>query len=306
MLSNLKVNAVLKGRSLNLFSFLRGRTNVNTQETIPLRFISSVSNLSINENSSEEQPKLILDTLKVSPSIKDKVKPLIDNITISGTGIKDFSVKDIDKIESRNFYYQNLDGDGNLVTLVSQNFPKVVDVDGNIVKVEYKNLLGKEKSFLDNGLPIWLKGKDIIDFNKKNVKTLDLYTLQAPVSLKNKIYKLLNNNKTKGMSLEDFRPSDINAIERNNFYYQRRESDNKVYTDIAIDKPRITDITDGIVTTVFTNTRGEKTKVYSEGLPMWLKGDLIKNKYEENKRLDASKINLDFYKLYFSDSDEDD
>lgn len=306
MLSNLKVNAVLKGRSLNLFSFLRGRTNVNTQETIPLRLISSVSNLSINENSSEEPPKLILDTLKVSPSIKDKVKPLIDNMTISGTGIKDFSVKDIDKIESRNFYYQNLDGDGNLVTLVSQNFPKVVDVDGNIVKVEYKNLLGKEKAFLDNGLPIWLKGKDIIDFNKKNVKTLDLYTLQAPVSLKNKIYKLLNNNKTKGMSLEDFRPSDISAIKSNNFYYQRRESDNKVYTDTAIDKPRITDITDGIVTTVFTNTRGEKTKVYSEGLPMWLKGDLIKNKYEEKKRLDASKINLDFYKLYFSDSDEDD
>lgn len=240
-----------------------------------------------------ENPKSILDTLKLKPTVKGKIKSLIDSGNISGTNVGEFIVKDISKIESKNLYYQNVDKNGKLVTIVSSNFPKITDVNEKIVNLEYTDTSGKKQNLLNEGVPLWVKGSDIIDFNSTTKNLLDFYTVEAPDKLKNPIRKLINNNETNGMNIEEFVVQNIDDIENNNLYYQRRESDGNLHTYISKDIPKVTDVSEGILTTEFTNTRGEKEKVYSRGLPLWLEGDLIRNKYDERLAENLADPDLD-------------
>lgn len=122
---------------------------------------------------SSEPSHDILKNLKIDSDLKAMAKILAEEGSISGINLNKFDLKNVSEIFKNKYYHQKELGDGSKVTLVSESKPKLDDIDGNYVKISYKNNDGRDLDITSSGLQLWIKGEDLIKKYNENLKKLD-------------------------------------------------------------------------------------------------------------------------------------
>lgn len=264
---------------------------------------------------SEETKNLI-----TSSSFARYIKNLSDNNQFIGLTSKELDFSDISKLNLNYFYYQFRDPDGYVTTFVSKTPPKIVRVNGENVTVKYKNLNGEVTYHETKGIPRWLFGSDIYKENKSKIKlTLaelkaeeplkykTLLSLEEPASqtidnltietsnltenlkisskLKNKVDKLIEQNKITGKDISDFDNSLVKKLYFNHFYYQDIDSDGNIINFISKEEPKVLKVDDNNVTVQYINENGEKSVLTTNGLSRWLSGLDIKRKLRKDAKV---------------------
>lgn len=104
---------------------------------------------------------IIFNNNKVSNKFKNQASTLVSNKHIIGATSKNFDPSKISKMHNRNYYHQNTNGDGQIVTLVSTKRSKIVNIEGNKVTSEFLNTDGNKVTMVTEGIPNWILGMDI-------------------------------------------------------------------------------------------------------------------------------------------------
>lgn len=144
------------GTIRNTFRGQRG----NTTDT-------SSNNVSAIEQSLQTKSKLNhpatnnLNTSSLSKENLEKVEKLAIEGRLAGIYLNDFDPHNVFDVQDNAYYYQRYNGDRNRVTTTSLNKPKVTDVEGEKITVEFKNVIGKTEKIVSQGLPMWTFGSDI-------------------------------------------------------------------------------------------------------------------------------------------------
>lgn len=276
-------NATIRGRLSSMFSSIL-RTN------------------SRNINTPEE--KFILQNIKVNSNLKEDAKNLARDLYITGTGSRHFDLKEIGEPSKKFYYHQNINDSGKLYTLISKNKPRITSINGDKIEIKYKDTSGNKVNVVNNGLPIWVKGKSIIKNNKdllKNTETskiddqvnepsainyITLDTFKISKDFEKETKDLINKGKMHGIGVTDFNTEKIKQL-KSNYYYHQKIDDNGIYrTQVSVGLPTIVKVDGNTVTTKFMNSSGKKINLETTGIPIWVKGQSIINfnKYQEEKQ----------------------
>lgn len=122
---------------------------------------------------------------KTPSSLRNKLKGLVGRNDLTGRNPGDFDTSGIDGgISPSSYYFQGRDAEGNLTTLESKNKPKVKDINGRIVTLEFKTSDGREGTSITKGVPKWYPG-GLINEELKKRQELEgegsQVTLRAPL-----------------------------------------------------------------------------------------------------------------------------
>lgn len=113
----------------------------------------------------------LLDNVSVKSVHKKQVDKMVSNKILIGVHSNEFDSSNLKGIEANKYYHQSVDDKGNLVTLISNEKPKILDVNGYKVTTSYIDDNGQENKLIVNGLPMWLEGRDIlVDRREKFIK----------------------------------------------------------------------------------------------------------------------------------------
>lgn len=128
-----------------------------------LNFFRSIYSRYRRENLDEN-----IKNIRVASGLESQANQLSRNRITLGLDVNKFDVEGVKDIKTNRYYLQRLkyDIDGNengKVTLVSINKPKIKEIKYDVVLVKYKDRSGKENTIYHSGLPIWVKGKDILE-----------------------------------------------------------------------------------------------------------------------------------------------
>lgn len=108
--------------------------------------------------------------IDIDSKFKTQVQEMISKGEIIGASAKELNFSGLKELVFANYYYQNVDDNGQLVTLISTKIPKVKGIEENKVTVKYLTPDGEKATVITNGFPRWIPGLSINNAFKKKQK----------------------------------------------------------------------------------------------------------------------------------------
>lgn len=254
--------------SLFVLTFLYLNT-VYTNASIKNRFYNILGNTCNNCITFYDVNNYFLRNLKIAPGveIESKIFKLIEDELISGIDIEDFDLTNVASIFNNNYYFQNLTEEGDKITLISKEKPTIINIDGDMVKIKFTNPFGIYVEIETKGIPIWLKGKDILK-KINEIKTLNdsckincnYISKDSQCTMNNNkdefnLYDILPNyfanseelnlsniflsNEIMGVSIYKFDFTDLEEIIPSFWYHQYKNDKGKTITVISNKLPEV-------------------------------------------------------------------
>ena len=221
--------------------------------------------------------------IKVSNKVLSKANDLSSKGITLGVDIDNFDETAVNNLSNKKWYLQRKTSSGNIITMVANTEPKVIDVNGENVTVKFKDSTNNKIIAHHKGLPNWLSGKSINKKHKEGKFTAlnNTTTVEERESTQGNRLELrrssIEQGNILGTDINRFDFSDLEDLNDKNWYNQFKFGRDNIVT---VETGKEPSVVYGPGKYIIKNKEGkieEKFKFIN-----WIKGKDLKDYKEKN------------------------